>query len=44
MDRQPAIALGPEQGLEDAVDLGVDGMFHAQSLADGATADQTRFA
>jgi hypothetical protein len=42
MDQQSAVALGPEQGLEDAVDLGVDGVFHEQSLADGPTTDQTR--
>ena len=29
VDQQPAVGLGPQQGLEDAVDLGVDGVFHA---------------
>jgi hypothetical protein len=32
MDQQAAVALGPEQGLEDTVDLGIDSMAHAMSL------------
>jgi hypothetical protein len=29
MDQQVAIGLGPQQGLEDAVNLGIDGMAHS---------------
>ena len=32
MDQQVAVGLGPEQGLEDAVDLGIDTVAHAVSL------------
>ena len=32
MDQQVAIGLGPRQGLEDAVNFGIDGMAHVGSL------------
>jgi len=32
MDQQVAIGLGPQQGLEDAVNLGIDGMTHVGSV------------
>ncbi len=33
VDQQPTVALGPEQGLEDTVDLGVDGVLHRETIA-----------
>ena len=33
MDQQGAIGLGAEQGLEDAINLWINGMAHAVSLA-----------
>ena len=36
MDQEGAVVLRPEQGLEDAVDLGVDGVAHGKSLAQAA--------
>ena len=38
MDQEGAVVLRPEQGLEDAVDLGVDGVVHGKSLAQPAGA------
>ena len=32
VDQQPPVGLGPQQGLEDTVDLGVDGVAHGRSL------------
>jgi hypothetical protein len=32
VDQQVAMVVGPEQGLEDAVDLGIDGAVHTKSV------------
>jgi hypothetical protein len=32
VDQQVAMVVGPEQGLEDAVDLGIDGTVHTRSV------------
>ena len=40
MDQEGAVVLRPEQGLEDAVDLGVDGVLHGKSLARPAGASR----
>jgi hypothetical protein len=40
VDQQVAMVVGPEQGLEDAVDLGIDGAVHTKSVFPGRGVDK----
>jgi hypothetical protein len=40
MDEQVALVVGPEEGLEDAVNLGIDGTVHARSLKQPGDVDK----
>jgi hypothetical protein len=42
IDQQVTIGLGPQQGLEDAVDLGIDGMAHVGSVGRRRRCDKGR--
>jgi hypothetical protein len=42
MDQQVTIGLGPQQGLEDAVNLGIDGMAHGGSVDSRCRCDKGR--
>jgi hypothetical protein len=41
VDQQVAMVVGPEQGLEDAIDLGIDGAVHAGSVLARRRRDKT---
>jgi hypothetical protein len=40
VDQQVAMVVGPEQGLEDTVDLGIDGAVHTRSVLTGRGRDK----
>jgi hypothetical protein len=41
MDKQVAMVVGPEEGLEDTVNLGIDGAVHAESVEYPGRVDKT---